>query len=80
MYKTINITIGAKNIFKLNKKLSFIKRNIVSDKIIRKIPNPKIINLDFWYSLFSLVNIVRNIEVNINTGIYNGTANLLYNS
>ena len=80
MYKNIKIPKGTNNIFKFRIKLSVTKRNIDSDKTIKKIPVIKTKILDFLYSLFSFGKIVRNKQVKIKIGIYNGVTNLLYNS
>ena len=47
MYKIIKILIGTNIIFKLLIKLSVTNLEIISDKIIIKIPEPKIKYLDF---------------------------------
>ena len=76
-YKVEKIIIGTKVNFIFESISPWINLNIVSDIIISITPTKNIINLNRLYSLFSLVRIIENKERIINTGIYNGTMNLL---
>lgn len=75
-----NIINGKTNILTFSIKSFFKNFNIDSDKIIRRIPVEKIMNLDLLKNLFSFVNINRKTDVNISIGINRGIINLLYNS